>query len=76
MSRKYNFPKKLEIDIIKGPSIPNKILNDKNVALAPIDYDNDKDVLENEENIKTSNCTKFSSTVFLISCITDSSYDL
>ena len=73
MSMRYDFPKKLEIDIQSSQLIPNEIIMDKYIALAPINYDSEYESGDNYT--KTANYTKFNSTVFLVSCVSDSSND-
>ena len=68
MSIQYNFPKKL----LNTQLIPNEIIMDKYIALAPINYDNE---LETEESTKTPSYTKLNSTLYLVSCISDTSND-
>ena len=68
MSIQYNFPKKLQ----SSQLIPNEIIMDKYIALAPINYDNE---LETEESTKTPSYTKINSTLYLVSCISDTSND-
>ena len=72
MSIRYNLPKKLETNIQNTQLIPNEIVMDKYIALAPINYDNE---LESEEYIKTGSYTKLNSTLFLVSCVSDKSND-